>query len=213
MGGRSSSRGCSQGWYHNWMPRKHFDNLSHEEYRTLVCDRVLQGKLQANNADMSVPPALPVGSSVSITKVQVPTPSTPDASSTVTGLPTYPASTILPHSVLMALVTPSPPLRCTTTSTQMDFGPNTLLQQLMLNASAHTPNTHGSVCPEDPSSVPICHTNHVAYCIMAQDCQASYPGAHMDSGANGRIAGFNNHLLATVPHVHVDITSSGGDIL
>ena len=198
------------------MPCKHFDNLSHEEYQTFICDRVLQGKLQANNADMSVPLALPVGSSVSIPKVQVPTPSTPDASSTVTGLPTYPASTILPHSILMALmalVTPSPPLHGTTTSTQMDSGPNTLLQQLMLNASAHTPNTHGSVCPEDPSSVPICHINHVAYCIMAQDCQASYPGAHMDSGANGRMAGFNTHLLATAPHVHVDITRIGGDIL
>ena len=43
--------------------------------------------------------------------------------------------------------------------------------------------------------------------------QATYPGALMDSGTNGGMAGFDTRLLATVPHAHVDITGVGGDVL
>ena len=213
--GRSSGHGHNPRCYHNWVPCEQFDNLSNEEYQTLICDRVSQGELQAHNADaeMSALTTPPVGSSVSLPQVPVTTPSTPDASSAITGLPTYPAPNVLPCSVSIALVTPSPSFSGVTTSTQMDSGLNTVLQQLMLNASACTPNTHGSVPPEDPTSAPVCHINHVAYCITTQDHQASYPGTLMDSSANGGMAGFDTCLLATVPHVHVDITGVGSNIL
>ena len=144
--GRSSGHGHNPRCYHNWVPCEQFDNLSNEEYQTLICDRVSQGELLAHNADaeMSALTTPPVGSSVSLPQVPVTTPSTPDASSAITGLPTYPAPNVLPCSVSIALVTPSPSFSGVTTSTQMDSGLNTVLQQLMLNASACTPNTHGS---------------------------------------------------------------------
>ena len=120
------------------MPRDQFDNLSNEEYQTLICERVSQGELQAHNADTDAPnPTVPpMGSSVSIPPAHAPNPSTPDASSTVMGVPTYPTPSAPPRSVSMAIVTPSPPLIGTTTSPSMDTGPNTLLRQLMSNASA-----------------------------------------------------------------------------
>ena len=213
-GGRSSGHGRTPGCYHNWMPHEQFDNLSNEEYQTLIHDRVLRGKLQAHNADTDVsPPTVPpVGSSVSIPHAHAPTPSTPDAS-TVTDVPTYRTPSIPPRSVSMALVTPSSPVGGTTTSPQMDSGPNTLLCQLMTNASTRTQNTHGPIPRDDNTPIPRHHINHVSYRVTTQDRQAPYPGALMDSGANGGMAGFDTCLLATVPHAHVDITGVGGDIL
>ena len=154
-----------------------------------------------------------MGSSVSIPHSHALTPSTPDASSTVTGVPTYPTPSVPPRSVSMALVTPCPPLGGTTTSPQMDMGPNTLLRQLMLNASAHTQNTHGPTPHDDNTPILHHHITDVSYHITTQDHQAPYPDAFMDSSANGGMAGFDTHQLATVPHVHVDITGIGRDIL
>ena len=144
-GGRTSGRGHSQGRYHNWIPRDQFDNLSNEQYQTLIRERVTRGKLQAHNADTDAPnPTVPpMGSSVSIAPAHTLNPSTPDTSSTVTGVPTYPTPPAPPCSVSMAIVTPTLPLTCTTTSSSMDTGPSTLLHQLMSNASAHTESTHG----------------------------------------------------------------------
>ena len=182
-------------------------NIKH----SYICERVSRGKLQAHNADTdaTTPTVPPMGSSVSIPHAHALTPSTPDASSTVTGIPTYPTPSVPPRSASMALVSPSPPLGGTTTSPQMDTGPNTLLRQLMSNAS--TPR--GPTPHDDNTPIPRRHINHVSYCITTQDHQAPYPDALMDSGANGGMAGFDTCLLATVPHANVNITGTGRDIL
>ena len=111
-GGRTSGRGRSQGRYHNWVPCDQFDNLSNEEYQTLIRERLTRGELQAHHADTD--PANPI----------------PDASSTGTGAPTYPTSPAPPHSVSMAIATSNPSSTGTTTSSSMDTGPHTLLRQL-----------------------------------------------------------------------------------
>ena len=95
----------------------------------------------------------------------------------------------------------------------MDTGPNTLLCQLMSNASAHTESTNGPTLRDTTTPKPRHHINHVSYRITTQDNQAAYPGALMDSGVNGGMAGFDTWLLATVPHAHVNITGIGGDVL
>ena len=154
-----------------------------------------------------------MGSSGSIPPAYAPNPSTPDASSTVTGVPTYPTPPAPQRSVSMAIVTPSPPLIGTTTSSSMDMGPNTLLRQLMSNASARTECTYGPIPRDTTTPKHQCHINHVSYRITTQDHQAVYPGALKDSGANGGMAGFDTWLLGTVPHAHVDLTDVGGDIL
>ena len=145
-GGRTSRRGRSQGRYHNWVPCNQFENLSNEEYQTLIHERVTQGELQAHHADTDAanPTVPPMGSSISIPPGHAPNPSSPDASSTVTGVPTYPTPPAPPRSVLMAIVTPNPSLTDTTTSSSMDTGPHTLLRQLMSNTSARTESTHGT---------------------------------------------------------------------
>ena len=154
-----------------------------------------------------------MGSSISTPPGHAPNPSSPDAFSTVTGVPTYPTPPAPPHSVLMAIVTPNPSLTDTTTSSSMDTGPHTLLRQLMSNASAHTESTHGTTRRDTTTPKPRHNINHVSYQITTQDHQAAYPGALMDSGANRGMAGFDTRFLATVPHAHVDITGVGGDVL
>ena len=197
------------------MPRDQFDILSNEEYQTLICERVTRGELQAHNADTDATNSTvpPMGSSVSIPPAHATNPSTPDASSTVTRVPTYPTPPTPPRSVSMAIVTPSPPLIGSTTSSSMDTGPNTLLRQLMSNASACTESTHGPTPRDTTTPKPRRHINRVSYRITTQDRQAAYPGALMDSGANRGMARFDTRLLATVLHAHVDITGVGGDIL
>ena len=104
-GGRTSGHGRSQGRYHNWVPRNQFDNLSNEEYQTLIRERLTRGELQAHHADTD--PANPI----------------PDASSTSTGVPTNPTSPAPPRSVSMAIATSNPSSTGTTTSSSMDTGP------------------------------------------------------------------------------------------
>ena len=69
--GQTSGCGRSQGRYHNWVPCDQFDNLSNEEYQTLICEQVMQGKLQAHHADTDAanPTVPPMGSSISICRI------------------------------------------------------------------------------------------------------------------------------------------------
>ena len=154
-----------------------------------------------------------MGSSISIPPGHAPNPSSPDASSTGTGVPTYPTPPAPPRSVSMAIATSNPSFTGITTSSSMDMGPHTLLRQLMSNASARTESTHGTTRCDTTTPTPRCNINHVSYRITTQDRQATYPGALMDRGANGGMAGFDTRLLATVPHAHVNITGVGGDVL
>ena len=56
-------------------------------------------------------------------------------------------------------------------------------------------------------------TNHTTYQITQQTSTNTYYGALVDSSANGGMAGSDTHVLATVPHAHVDITCVGGSVL
>ena len=139
----------SGGRYHNWIPKEQFDRLDQAGYQQLIHDRVARGEVQANNTETaSVPPA-------TLTSTDIPTPAPPalsvhipptDNPSVLTGAPT--ASSPNPHnnarSASMAIVTPRLPNHGSTTSTQMDYGPHTLLRQLMSNASARTNPSHAS---------------------------------------------------------------------
>ena len=82
-------------------------------------------------------PTPPVAHDSSVTHTSTPTvpvsqihgpraPSTPDTPSVITSV-SMSASPAPSHLVFMSLVTPSPHPPGTTTSTQMDLGPNTLL--------------------------------------------------------------------------------------
>ena len=97
-GGRTPGRGRSQGRYHNWVLRDQFDNLSNEEYQTLIRERVTRGELQAHHADTDAanPTVFTMGNSISIPHGDAPNPSSPDASSTVTGVPPYPTPLLHP---------------------------------------------------------------------------------------------------------------------
>ena len=104
-----------------------------------------------------------MGSSISIPPAHAPIPSSPDASSTVTGVSTYPTPTAPPCSVSMAIVNPNPSVTGTTTSSSMDTGPHTLLRQLMSNASACTESIHGPTPRDTTTPKPRRHINHVSY--------------------------------------------------
>ena len=105
----------------------------------------------------------------------------------------------------MAIVTPSPPICGSTMSTQMDSAPNTLLRQLMSNASARTN-------PSSASTFQVHRMNYI-YRIIHQEWVSGYMRALVDSGANGGMAGSDTRVLSMVPHAHVDITGVGGSVM
>ena len=106
----------------------------------------------------------------------------------------------------MAIITPSPPIQGATTAASMDSGPNTLLRQLMSNASAWSANSTRSHHQSQ-------RANHLSYRIATQEQQTGYMWALVDSEANGGMVGMDTMVLATVPHAHVNITGVGGSVL
>ena len=214
----------SSGCYHNWTPHKEFDNLDQANYDHLICEWVAQGELQANQSETLPTPTAPtrplstapittttpmVTPTAPVSQVQIPSiPGNPARHSVMTGTQSaLPPPVVPPRSATMALVTPSPLPSRVTTAASMDSGPNRLLRQLMSNASTWLANA---------PSVPMGQfqsTNHNTYRITQQTSTDTYYGALVDSGANGRMAGSDTHVLATVPHAHVNITGVGGSVL
>ena len=152
-----------------------------------------------------------------VSQVQVPANSAQDTPSVITG--TAPPGTRTPaHTTSMAMVTPSPSVPGTTTSTHMDSGPNTLLRQLMSNASAQSsrvPNHDGQSVTTSfqGQQYQVRRITHITYRVSEQHRQVAYTGALVDSGANGGMAGSDTRVLSIVPHAHVDITGVGGDVM
>ena len=176
--GRQGGHGHSGGRYHNWIPKEQFDRLDQAGYQQLMHDRVAQGEVQANTIETA---SL---SSIAPTTVELPTPAPPvlsahiphtDNPSVLTGSPTM--SSPNPHnnarSASMAIVTPRSPTHGSTTSTQMDSGPHTLLRQLMSNASGWTN-------PSAASNLQGCRMNYI-YHITHQE---RVPGYTTSSRAN-----------------------------
>ena len=147
-GGRCqpNQTGHGRGKYHNWIPRKQFDNLDEEGYQCLIRDHITRGEIQANNSDNNPTPS--TAPTAATNPAQTP-PSQIQVSGTTAVLETQSILTGVPpsvapptsQSVSMAMVTPSRNSHGSTTATQMESGPNTLLRQLMSNASArfHAP--------------------------------------------------------------------------
>ena len=144
----------------------------------------------------------------------------PDAPSILSNTPSSVHPNLASWSASISMITPSPPLWGSTTSTHMDSGPNTLLRQLMSNASACSSTTNNN--HQDSNTVTtnfnggtyqVRWVNQSSYCLIHQVFQSEYPGTLMDSGANGSMAGADTHLLSTVPHAHVDITGVGGTVM
>ena len=104
-------------------------------------------------------------------------------------------------------------------ATQMESGPNTLLRQLMSNASARfaAPTTssyaNNTVTTTfNGGNYHICRMNY-AYRYTQHALHHEYQGALVDSGANGGMAGSDTCILATVPKAFVDITGMDGEVL
>ena len=116
--------------------------MDEEGYQRLIRDRISLGEIQANTSDMNpAPSAAPTNPNPAAppTQIQVSGATTaPETQSVLTGV----VPSVVPptsQSVSMAMVTPSRSPLGTTTATQMESGPNTLLHQLMSNASARFP--------------------------------------------------------------------------
>ena len=229
--GRNSGRGgrrqpnqteCGCGKYHNWIPKEQFDNLDKERYQQLIRDRISRWEMQANTSSTnSAPTAAPTNSNPAAppTQIQVSGASiAPETPSVLTGAV---PSVVSPTSrfVSIAIVTPSRSSHGSTTATQMESGPNTLLHQLMSNASAQFPASTTSSYANNPVTTTFNGGNYqirrmnYAYHLTRQALHLEYQGALVDSGANGGMAGSDSRVLATIPHVFVDITGVGGEVL
>ena len=172
-----------------------------ESYARLIRDHVAHGKLAADNTE-TTPMTVTSTAVAPVTQVQVPSQANIETPSVIMGVPSSPAPSTHPRSPLMAIIT----LSGATTAASMASGPNTLMHQLMSNASTRSANTTG---PQHQTR----HANHLSYRIATQEHHMGCMGALVDSGANGGMAGMDTRVLATVPHAHVDITSLGGSIL
>ena len=151
--GRSPGRGTlsgrnpghTGGHYHNWVPKEEYSKMDQESYSCLICDRIAHGEYESNNTSSQSTVATSTTLAAPITQVQLSTTPTnviPDAPSILSNTPCSVRSNLASQPGSMAMITPSPPLRGSPTSTHMDSGPNTLLQQLMSNASAHSSTTN-----------------------------------------------------------------------
>ena len=143
--GRQSERqgGHTGGQYHNWIPREQFDSLDGESYAQLIWDHVAHGELAAHNTETT--PTTATSTTVApVSQVQVPSQATPETPSVLLGVPSLPAPNTQSRSTSMAIITLSPPICGATTAASMDSGPNTLLCQLMSNASARSVNASGT---------------------------------------------------------------------
>ena len=228
---RRGSQGTQSGWnsshtgrcYHNWVPKEEYDKMDQDSYPHLVHDCIACGEYESNNTSSQSTVAPLTTPSAPITQVQVsntPTNVVPDAPSILSNTPSSVCPNLASWSASTAMITPSPPLQGSTTSTHMDSGPNTLLRQLMSNASAcssTTTNDH-----QDSNTVTtnfnggtyqVRQVNQSSYHLIHQTFQSKYPSALMDSGGNGSMVGSDTRLLSTVPHVHVDITGVGGTVM
>ena len=195
----------------------------------MIRDRISRGEIQANTsstnpAHTATPTNPSPGPSLSNpaappTQIQVSGASiAPETPSVLTGaVPSVVPPTA--RSASMAIVTPSRGSHGSTTATQMDSGPNTLLHQLMSNASARFPASTTSSFANDTvtttfngGNYQIRHMNY-SYRLTQQALHLEYQGALVDSGANGGMAGSDTRVLATIPHSFVDITGVGGEVL
>ena len=139
-GGRQSNPpGRGRGKYHNWIPKERFDNLDEEGYQRLIRDCINRGEIQANTSDTNpAPSAAPTNANPAEPPTQIQVSGATGDPETPSGLTGAPPSVVPPTSwsVSKALVTPSRSSHGSTTATQIESGPNTLLHQLMSNASA-----------------------------------------------------------------------------
>ena len=225
-GGRRqpNQTGRGRGKYHNWIPKEQFDNLDKEGYQRLIRDHITHGKIQANNSDTN--PAPSTAPTTAANPTQAP-PSQIQVSGTTAVLETQSVLTGVPSSVApptswsvsMAMVTPSRSSHGSTTATQMESGPNTLLRQLMSNASAQFTAPTTSSHANDTITTTFngghyqIHRMNYAYRYTQHALHTKYQGALVDSGSNGGMAGSDTHILAMVPHAFVDITGVGGEVL
>ena len=226
-GGRQSNQtGRGRGKYHNWIPKDQFDNLDEEGYQWLIRDRISRGEIQANMSSMNPahtgaptnPYPAPTNSNPAAppTQIQVSGASiAPETPSVLTGaVPSVVPPTA--RSASMAIVTPSRSSHVSTTATQMESGPNTLLRQLMSNASARFPASSTSSFANDTVTTNFNGGNYqlrrmkYSYRLTQQAFHLEYQGALVDSGAKDGMAGSDTRVLATIPHAFVDIGGGGG---
>ena len=208
-GGRQPNQtGRGRGKYHNWIPKEQFDNLDKEGYQWLIRDRISRGEIQANTSSTNpAPTAAPNNSNPAAPPTQIQVSGAtiaPETPSVLTGA----VPSIVPptsRSASMAIVTPSRSSHGSTTATQMESGPNTLLRQLMSNASARFPASTTSSFANDTVTTTFngghyqIRRMNYAYRLTQQALHLEYQGAIVDSGANGGMAGSDTSVLATIP--------------
>ena len=222
-GGRQPNQtGRGHGKYHNWIPKEQFDNLDKEGYQCLIRDRISRGEIQANTSDTNpAPTAAPTNSNPTAPPTQIQVSGATTALETQSVLTGAVPSVVPPtsRSVSMAMVTPSRSSHGSTTAMQMESGPDTLLRQLMSNASARFPASTTSSYANDTLTTTFNGGNYqirrmnYAYCLTQHALHHEYQGALVDSGANRGMAGSDTCILATIPHAFVDITGVRGEVL
>ena len=141
-----------------------------------------------------------------------------DTTPTIPGTTSTSVTSPPAHSVSVAMATPSQPIRGSTTASLMDSGPNTLLHQLMSNASSRIPPTSSShdqdtVTTEFHGGKYQIRWINFVYHFTQHKSTCMHQGALVDSGANGGMAGSDTQVLAVTPHAFVDITRVGGEML
>ena len=121
------------------------------------------------------------------------------------------------RSVSVAMATPSPPIRGSATASLMDSGPNTLLRQLMSNASSRIPSnsshSQDAVTTEFQGGKYQIQRINYTYCFTHHEATLVHHGVLVDSGANGGMAGSDTWVLLVTPQAFVDITGVGGEML
>ena len=208
-GGRQPNQaGRGRGKYHNWIPKEQLDNLDEDGYQQLIRDRISRGEIQANTSSTNpAPTAAPTNSNPVAPPTQIQVSGATIAPETLSVLTGAVPSVVPPtsRSISMAIVTPSRSSHGSATATQMESGPNTLLRQLMSNASARFPASTTSSYANNTVTTTFHGGNYqirrmnYAYRLTQQALHLEYQGALVDSGANGGMAGSDTRILATIP--------------
>ena len=184
----------------------------------MIREWVARGEVQANTS--STAPTLSVITAPSVPVSQIQLPAAPTVLDTAPAVPDNTSTSVtsaLAHSVSVAMATPSQPICGSTTASLMDSGPNTLLCQLMSNASSRIPpnSSHGqdAVTTEFHGGKYQIRQINYTYCFTQHEATLVHHGALVDSRANGGMACSDTRVLSVTPQAFVDITGVGGEML
>ena len=217
VGANHNMVGVATGNTTTGFPRRGLTSLT-QAYQRLIRERVARRKIQANTSSTAPTLSVLTGPSVPVSQIQHPEALTAlDTAPTIPGTTSTSVTSAPARSVSIAMATPSQPIRGSTSASSMDSGPNTLLRQLMSNASSLIPPTSShdqdTVTTEFHGGKYQIRLINSVYRFTQHEATHVHQGALVDSGANGGMAGSDTRVFAVTPHAFVDITGVGGEML